>query len=459
MTLSQNIGQAIIDFKGIRQAIEEQGIEVITGTPTRDYADLTGEIIGGGSNWGTFTGTAAFNIQKGDMALGAKANDTGDFTLNLQIPSMVTGDGQRIAFSPDGRYMATVGGSPGFNIYKIENGVFTKLPNPSVMPAYASRALAFSVDSKYLIVGYWSDNGFIRYSIGAGDVFTNISTPGVSSVQTKSVAFSPDGRFFALGANGSAVASARIQVVKMNPDSTVTLLPALSNLPGNDIIALKFSPDSKYLAWGTSSNFVGFHSIVGDTFTYFTTLTASIMDAYAQVQDVTFSPDGNYLAFAMNGPNDPMHRVYIYRFENNVFTKLGNLTDPPAGASYGIAFSPDGKYFAVAHATTPFVSVYSFINEVATRLPYTQAPPPNTGTKVAFSSDGVFLGVSHNTAPTFSVFKGFPVSRIYPTSSAAILTALVGPTALLTGLNLLGLGQARDTVSAGNEATMDVWIQ
>lgn len=48
-TLSENINQAISDFKGVKQAIIDKGVEIPSGTPTSEYGAKIGEIQSGGS--------------------------------------------------------------------------------------------------------------------------------------------------------------------------------------------------------------------------------------------------------------------------------------------------------------------------------------------------------------------------------------------------------------------------
>ena len=47
-TLNQNINQAISDFKGVKQAIIDKGVEIPSGTPTSEYGAKISEIQSGG---------------------------------------------------------------------------------------------------------------------------------------------------------------------------------------------------------------------------------------------------------------------------------------------------------------------------------------------------------------------------------------------------------------------------
>lgn len=55
-TLSENINQAINDFKGVKQAIIDKGVEIPSGTPTSEYGTKISEIqSGGGLDTSQFT--------------------------------------------------------------------------------------------------------------------------------------------------------------------------------------------------------------------------------------------------------------------------------------------------------------------------------------------------------------------------------------------------------------------
>lgn len=108
-SLATNIGQAVNDFAAIKVAIEEKGVPVPSGTPTKDYDDLIRQIKSGenvetimdaginilrvcnkGVGWDTIDGTCkAFTeqIQDGSRSFTGNTNlseVTADFT-NMRI--------------------------------------------------------------------------------------------------------------------------------------------------------------------------------------------------------------------------------------------------------------------------------------------------------------------------------------------------------------------------------------
>ena len=116
----------------------------------------------------------------------------------------------------------------------------------------------------------------------------------------------------------------------------------------------------------------------------------------------TFSPDGNYLAVAHN--STPF--ITIYKRSGDTFTKLGNPAALPAGQGNCCTFSPDGNYLAVAHATTsPFITIYKRSGDTFTKLDNPHVLPTGTGYSCAFSPDGNYLAVGHQMSPSITIYK------------------------------------------------------
>lgn len=120
------------------------------------------------------------------------------------------------------------------------------------------------------------------------------------------------------------------------------------------------------------------------------------------VNAAAFSPDGVYLAVAH--ATSPF--VTIYKRNGNALTKLANPSTLPAGRGRGIGFSPDGVYLAVAHDTTPFLTIYKRSGDTFTKLANPSTLPANSGTGISFSPDGLYLAVSNATSsPFFAVYR------------------------------------------------------
>ena len=132
------------------------------------------------------------------------------------------------------------------------------------------------------------------------------------------------------------------------------------------------------------------------------------------------APFGKYLAVAHNVT--PF--VTTYGVDVDDFNKLANPSALPAGIGRGVAFSGDGTYMAVAHQTTPFITIYKREGDTFTKLANPSALPTATGRGVAFSPDGTHIAVAHQTTPFITIYK----------RSGDTFTKLANPSALPTSI-------------------------
>ncbi|NLT98998.1 MAG: WD40 repeat domain-containing protein, partial [Christensenellaceae bacterium] len=77
-----------------------------------------------------------------------------------------------------------------------------------------------------------------------------------------------------------------------------------------------------------------------------------------------FSADGRYFAVALS--SSPY--IAIYKKSNGVYTKLNNPNTLPAGVAFGCSFSADGVYLAVAHANSPYITIYKRTGDTFAKL-------------------------------------------------------------------------------------------
>jgi len=115
----------------------------------------------------------------------------------------------------------------------------------------------------------------------------------------------------------------------------------------------------------------------------------------------SFSSNGLYLAVA----HDTTPFITIYKRSGDTFTKLSDTADLPASAGNDIVFSPDDKYLAVAHDTTPFITIYKRSGDTFTKLSNPATLPGGAGKKVDFSYDGQYLSIAHSNTPYFTIYK------------------------------------------------------
>jgi len=117
--------------------------------------------------------------------------------------------------------------------------------------------------------------------------------------------------------------------------------------------------------------------------------------------------------------------VSVYPWSGSGFgIKFTNPTTLPAGTGFKIAFNSAGDAIAVAHATTPFVSAYPWSSfGFGTKFTNPATLPTVTGYGVAFSPSGAAIAVAHETSPFVSA---------YPWSGSGFGTKYTNPATLPT---------------------------
>jgi hypothetical protein len=97
----------------------------------------------------------------------------------------------------------------------------------------------------------------------------------------------------------------------------------------------------------------------------------------------------------------------------------------PTGPSYDVEWSPSGNDIAIAHDTTPFVSVYPWSAGFGTKYADPATLPTGDGRAVAWSPSGSDIAVGHLVSPYLSVYKWSSGFQTKYTSPTEITTSVV----------------------------------
>ena len=247
-----------------------------------------------------------------------------------------------VAFSPTEAYVA-VGDDVGYTyLWDVNKNEWRAWGFSKESHIYS---VAFSPDGKYLATGDSNGNARLwELSTWGGDVadlnVKNISLGGT----VRAVAFSPNGRYLAADRydNGNEsvyiydIVSGRV-VRQIDQDSS----------HGRGITALTFSPDGRFIAVGNVESEIIIYRIATEVIASVTLIEhTTTIQASGEVEDLAWSPDGSLISDGRN-----VWRTDLAVLEDRSKVRLSL----PEGVISEVAFAPNGTYF-VLNAQFPILT-------------------------------------------------------------------------------------------------------
>ncbi|RKU21633.1 hypothetical protein C6499_21790 [Candidatus Poribacteria bacterium] len=230
------------------------------------------------------------------------------------------GEVQGVAFSPDGRHLAAEGSDGNVIVWLLDVATRTTVSGTYVHDdADNINSIAYSPDGNYVAVAVDLQWAFL-WDLNSGSVW-GWGKLGASEVYD--VAFSPDGRYLTTGNDNGDLT---LWEVSSWWDDDVT---STDYKPGGNVRSVAFSPDGRYLAadgYDGSSTYVNIYNV--DTGRVEWQINSG--NVYA----IAFSPNGEYIAL---GDNDGV--ITFYSIGTNP-THVGEIT--ASGEVLDLAWSPNG---------------------------------------------------------------------------------------------------------------------
>ena len=324
------------------------------------------------------------------LGFGAKISDPA---------TLPTGTGNRVRFSPDSKNIAVSHGtSPFVSVYPYSGlGVGTKYSDPGTLPAGIGTSVNFNPSTTAIAVTFATTPGIHVYGFSSG-FGSKFSDPATLPVNCYDAVFHPTGNEIATG-------SATSPYLYVYPWSNSSGFGSkYSNHPSNvtvaDLRSLKWHPTGSFLSVGGSGTSTlssakiertyGFDSGTGFNTTFFTTNSATEINGATgrNVTDLDISPDGSAISFSVTSTSATIGSSYVVTYAFNTSTGFTSLYTAPAtllpAQGNGTKFDSSGKFLAVAHNTTPFVTVYNWIagTGYGTKITNPVTLPPSTGNGV-----------------------------------------------------------------------------
>ncbi len=234
------------------------------------------------------------------------------FTVLRQLDTRNT---SKFGISPDGKYII-VDTNSGRKLCDTETG---KTIRNIDIPRFS--VIAFSPDSKRVIT---NNNHNIRITDIESGAFRDCTG---HTQAIRSLAYSPDGKYFVSCASTSAVRDSDNTIRIWNAETGQEVIKITGHT--NSVLSAIYSPDGRTIASCGSDNTVKFWN--AETGTEVRSITVTTRDTPSRL---AYSPDGSKIAVAISS------RIIVYDTSNG--RELFNFTGH-TGAITGIRFNPEGN--------------------------------------------------------------------------------------------------------------------
>lgn len=309
-----------------------------------------------------------------------------------------------ICFSPDGKKIGVinVGPTTAINVWDVETKKFISLLRSHREP---QNSLAFSPDGKYVALGYgkaYDRRGYETketvkvdlWELSSGKLIELKRTKPVeieedSHLQVSKVVFSPDSTQLACAAGGENVF---IEIWNVSNGSLVKTFDTKRS--GIASATFAYSPNGRYIATQYDFHEVAIWDIEAETTAF------RLTEGYQGfINDIEYSSDGRFLAVAFDKKwpesKGGTEKGFIDIWDVGVGKIAKTLQWDSDAHINQLSYSPDGKYIAALLQLETLVNIWDVASgrqiETLTGPMYEK---PITG--IAYSLDGKYLAIANS---------------------------------------------------------------
>ena len=346
--------------------------------------------------------------------------------------------GNHIAFSPDGRLLASASGDK-LMVWDVATGQPVGRPFPSHDDAVF--AIAFSPDGRTIATGSRSDKNLRFWNMETrGPDGEPLTVHGGSAI---TLAISPDGRTLATGGGDK-------QIVLWNLATREPIGEPLAGHTSN-VESLDFSRDGRTLASGSWDGTVilwdvGTRTALGPPLS----VKDSLGQSFGQVEGVAFSPDGRLLA-AGGGGGAVLWDVASRK-------PLSALLKHPSGGVTSVAISPDGRYLAAGGSGNAGTVMLWNIRT------FEPGPQPLLGhmkwiDSVRFSPDGTVLASAggDDSIITWDLDVPHRLASVFPGYEGPTYTLGLSPDGILVAADICVEFEGTGTARRCSQTAIRIW--
>ncbi len=312
------------------------------------------------------------------------SNQDGEL-IAIDNPSTApTAQGLCVAMSPL-HAAISYNATPWVRAYSVSDETFTActVGNPKTGSDPAN-CVALSPDENYMALGSGHGANALTIYRLSGTTYNKLFANNIG-IDILAAAFSPDSTYLAVAGGTGGQTPPYLKLYKIdNGTNTFDDSAATISAPGFACRSVAWSPDGNFLAVGsTFYPYIDVYSKSGDVFTHLSPIDTTSPSTDRTVWGCAWSPDSTYLATARTA--SPFLTIYK-NSPSGTFAKLSDPASLPSGSSRGISatWNADGGLLAVATDATPYLNLYSRSGDVLTKIASPVSLPTNTDS-IAFS--------------------------------------------------------------------------